>query len=226
VGNGPSLNKMQLAALKSELVFVLNGFACHPILDLWQPVALCLADPLYFDRHELLLGEFDLMRKRLPGASFFLPLAAYEASRKHSLLPPDRSFFCCQRGSMALQRAFNVDLTRAVPGVQNVALLAITVSLYMGCNPVYLIGMDHDFLASPKTPTYFSNDYNSRASSQAKAYGIDNWDYLSVIKAVERIFAGYVNINRSAQKRGQSIMNASVGGYLDVFPRVAFDSLF
>src|SRR5437879_2040487 len=49
VGNGPSLNKLRLEHLAKELVFVVNGFACHPILESWQPVALCLADSLYVE---------------------------------------------------------------------------------------------------------------------------------------------------------------------------------
>jgi len=227
VGNGPSLNKIPLERLKCELVFAVNGFASHEILDTWQPIALALTDPVYFERPDTFAAEFARTRTRLKDCSFFVPLAYRRAVERYSLLPLNRCFYSHMSGSMARQRIFPVDLTGPVPNSQTVTLFAILLSLYMGCNPIYLVGMDHDFLATPKNPTHFSSAYESDLSENDKTkIGFQNWTYLQLIDAVKLMFEGYANLKNVATKRRQIIYNASVGGYLDVFPRVTFDDIF
>ncbi len=225
LGNGPSLNQLHLECLQNELVFAVNGFACHPILDVWQPAVLALGDPSYSEKYESFLAEFEQIRKRLSTCSFFLPLSFWRTFTRHRLLPAERCFYSCLRGNMAFQKRFTVDLTRPVPGGQTVALFAILISLYMGCNPIYLVGMDHDFLATPKAPTHFSDAYEaSVAGSEVPRFS--TWTYLRLVQAVTRMFEGYVNIKRVADSRGQCILNATPGGFLDVFPRVQYECLF
>ncbi len=227
LGNGPSLNQLCLDHLEKEVVFAVNGFACHPIIDTWQPAALALADPLYFEKHEAYAGEFQLMRAKLPTSVFFLPLVFHQIVSKFRLLPAERCFYASLNGNMAYHRRVSVDLTGSVPGGQTVTLFAIQAALYMGCNPIYLIGMDHDFLANPKSATHFSSSYESTVEKEYQdQHRFTNWNYLDLIHAVGRMFQGYVNIRRVAEARGQKVFNATAGGFLDVFPRVDFDQLF
>jgi hypothetical protein len=186
-------------------------------------VALAVVDPIFFKRPDIFAAEFAKMRMRLKESSFFVPLAYRKVVEEQGLLPLDRCFFSHMSGSMARHRNFSVDLTGSVPAVQTVSLFAIMLSLYMGCNPIYLIGMDHDFLADPKHQTHFSDAYESTLSESEKAeVGIDQWSYLRLIQAVEIMFGGYKNLKGVADRRHQEIYNASEGSYLDVFPFVSF----
>lgn len=226
LGNGPSLDKVDLTLLKDELVFVVNGFACHRILDVWQPVALTLADPSYFERPEIYQSEFKLMRERLKACLYFVPLRYRDVILQHDLLPMDRCRFIHIAGNMAYHRKFALDITRPIPGGQTVTLAAILISLYMGCNPVYLLGVDHDFLATPSKPTHFAGGYEANVSKQEKqAISFQSWGYLKLIKAVDLMFEGYVNLGNMAAAENRRIFNATPGGFLDVFERVELNDI-
>jgi hypothetical protein len=221
VGNGPSLRHHDLANLEKEVVMVSNGFACHPILSHWQPFSLTLIDPLYFDRWEEFRGEFERMRKHLR-CLFFIPTTAREVVVRHGLLPIERCRFVSHAGSMAYHDTWVPDLTRVMPGAQNVTLQLIASALYMGCDPIYLIGLDHDFLATPKKATHFSDNYESDVTIPL----YPSWEYIKLIRACELMWLGYENISKVAARRGQGIINASHGGFLDVFPRADYPRLF
>ena len=45
-------------------------------------------------------------------------------------------------------------------------------------------------------------------------------------KAVELMFEGYVNLGNMAAAENRRILNSTPGGFLDVFERVEFSSLF
>lgn len=221
LGNGPSLNRHDLGLLKSEVVLVSNGFACHPILQSWQPEVLGLCDPLYFEHPDEFAGEFKKMRERLR-CDFFAPIAAREVISERGLLPLERCYYHYGYGSMADHPLWTLDLARPMPSGQTVTLLLICIALYMGCDPVYLLGMDHDFLASPKKQTHFSEDYE---------FGVNvpmypSMSYLELMDACRLMWRGYEHVKRVASQRGQRVFNASEGGFLDVIPRVEYTKLF
>lgn len=221
VGNGPSLARHNLELLKDELVLVSNGFACHPILKSWQPFAITLADPLYFEKWQEFGDEYAKMRSNLD-CNYFLPVSGHRCVVENVLLPPDKCHYYFPAGSMAHQSDWDVDLTIPMPAGQNVTHQIISQALYMGCGPIYLIGMDHDFLASPKKATHFSKEYE--ANLKLDLY--PTWSYLKLIEANKLMWEGYYNLKRVASRRGQQVLNASIGGFLDVFPRVNYKELF
>jgi len=226
IGNGPSLNLQNLSLLKGELTFVVNSFWRHPILSSWQPVGLALADPLYFRQDIKRQHEFAGMHHNITEGAFFVPLSAHNIISSNNLLPEDRTFYCSLCGSMERLEDFDYDLTKPIPGCQTVTLFAIMIALYMGCNPVYLIGMDHDFLATPSDPTHF---YNTEAEARMRPEdekGFVTWSYEELMVAVTKMWRGYQNLKHVSEKRGYEIYNATEGGFLDVFPRVKFEELF
>ena len=225
LGNGPSLNALNLESLTGEISIACNGFSCHPILDTWQPYALCLADPDYFLHADRFAAEFKRIGKRMPTTEVFAPLEGVRVLSECGAIRPDFLNFCCLHSNMVYHRTFSVDLTMPVPMGQTVTLFAIAVSLYLGCDPIYLLGMDHDFLAQPKKPTHFSDDYDT-GDSPEEVLSYSSWSYLRLIRAVGNMFEGHSNLRRVAQGRGQRIINASAGGFLDVYPRVVFSELF
>ncbi len=225
IGTGPSLNSQNLGWLANDLVFAANGFWRHPILVNWQPVSLALADPDYFNGSGVWNSEFAGLRRVASTSVFFVPLNARSVIQSQGWLPEDRTFYCAMYGNMARVKNFSYDLTQPIPGCQTVSLFSIMIALYMGCNPIYLVGMDHDFLATPSKPTHFYEG-NDLPENSPEVDTFSTWSYDKLMAAVLDMWGGYRNLKRMAASQGQYIYNATAGGFLDVFPRVNFESLF
>ena len=224
VGNGPSLQRQDLSRLAGERLFVVNGFWRNPGLAK-QPTAICLADPLWFEENALLEEEIASMRAVATTGDFFLPTWGKAAAEARGLFPHDRAFYCKFYDSMETAEGFEFDLTGPIPAVQSVSQFAILVALYMGCNPIYLIGMDHDWLSSPSVAIthFYDPDENAPNTGDSVDHG---QTYGQNLEAVAKLWRGYGNLRRVATDNGRQIINATDGGFLDVFERAPYDSLF
>jgi hypothetical protein len=222
IGNGPSLAKQDLGKLAGELFFVSNGFWRHPILEKLQPVSLALCDPAYFDGAAKWDAEFAGIRAGVRAGLFLVPRIARPMLRQRELLPEARTYYCEFYGNMARLPHFTFDLAQPLPNCQTVTLFSIMIALHMGCNPIYLLGMDHDFLVTPTQATHFYQDDLEPASDDC----YEEWPYDRLLEAVLNMWKGYRHLKAVAENQGRQILNASEGGYLDVFKRVHFESLF
>jgi hypothetical protein len=84
--------------------------------------------------------------------------------------------------------------------------LAIPWAMYMGCNPIYLIGCD--------------------CTSTGHAYKEEVHPEENVVRETDRIIESYRAVRKVAEVNGFSIYNATKGGELEVFERVNFNELF
>ena len=220
VGNGPSLNSQDLAPLGSELTFVSNAFFKHPVLAEWKPSYYFLTDPLYFDGSEASSQVFQELVGAVGSTVYFLPASALEVVREQTLLNEDEAFYVGMVGDLAHDPAWSPDLTKALPGVRTVVQLGIIAAMYMGCSPIYLLGMDHDWLAHKGEQQNF---YQGR--SMGSEGTLDDWRYQDLMEAVLTMWRGYRSIRRVAESMNIRIVNASQGGFLDVFERGDYESV-
>ncbi len=174
------------------------------------------------ERHE---GELAEVRRRLPETHFFVPMWARPAVTSAGLLPAERTYYCDMVPPIFDCPDFSFDLTGEIPSVSTVTQMAIMVALYMGCSPVYLIGMDHSWLATPAGLEHFyapmTPDELSRATSEPPRQ-----TYRELLEYVTWVWDGHANLRSVAERAGRSVVNASEGGFLDVYERVDFESLF
>ena len=93
----------------------------------------------------------------------------------------------------------------------------LQLAVYMGFNPIYLVGVDLDWktFRGSNDPNHFDPGYNSRSHTQEK--------YQEITRAQTR---AYEIAKVATDKAGIEIFNATVGGKLEVFPRVRFEGLF
>ncbi len=224
IGNGPSLRTQDLGPLANEITFVMNAFWKHPILEQWQPTYYFLADPALFDGSEPMQRFFSDLGSRVHSTTFFVPLFAREVVRRTSLLPLDRTHFVAMRGRLKDGLADRPDFTRVVPGVMSVSQFAIMAAMYMGCSPIYLLGLDHDWLAYPGMDKHF---YASKTiENHPQAHGdLSRISYKSELESVLELWCGYEGLLKCSLKEGIAILNATNGGFLDVFERVGYESL-
>lgn len=226
VGNGPSLNLQDLDRLTGENLIVSNSFYHHPLAQSQQPVALCLADPKWFsDAQPAHQRDLNQMRQVLRATNFFVPTWAFESVANHSLLPTERTFYCRMEGGTHESSEFSYDLTRPIPGVWNVSHFQIMVALFMGCNPIYLVGMDHDWFSAGNRLSHFY-DEDAGPSDSGQTSQRPQRDYDDLLLEVLRVWHGHRHLRVVAERNGHTILNATAGGLLDVYERAAFDSLF
>jgi hypothetical protein len=142
--NGPSLAAQDIEPLAREITITANGFFKHPMVEKWQPTYHCLCDPVYFDGSPAMEVFMQAMLQRLTSSRFVVSAAAL---RSHThIFREDRSYYVALRGKLKDGLPEFPDLTRSLPAAENVAQLALMTALHMGCNPIYLLGADHDGL--------------------------------------------------------------------------------
>lgn len=224
LGNGPSLNSQDLDLLVGENVFAVNSFCRNPLVAKQQPIALCLADPRWFSGTASHQADLHMMNDALEATSFFVPAWAHDAVTQDKLLPPDRTFYCRMEGSLHDSPQFSFDLGHTIPGVYNVGQFAIMVALYMGCDPIYLLGMDHDWFA-PSAPVkhFYTADGTDPRREPVAPSRLSNEDLL--LEGF-KVFRGHRHLMQLAEEHGRRILNATAGGQLDVYERADYDSLF
>jgi hypothetical protein len=219
LGTGPSVGRQNLAPLSSEITFAVNSFWRHPELLRWQPTYYLLTDGLFFSgkpEHD------DFVRKAAAAAhtsQFFVPLQYREHAR--SLIPEERLHYLSIDGFLWHRQYKGVDLSKTIHSPSTVVQTAMLVALYMGCSPLYLLGLDHTWAAEP-SGSYFhdgKNAFQAAPSNNTVSYG-----YLC--EFIGNVWVGYESIHQLASERGAQIFNATRGGALDLFERVEYESLF
>lgn len=223
LGNGPSLNQQDLSLLRDEITLVTNNFYRHPVLrETWQPGYYFLSDPLYFDGTTVGLEEFSKMTHAISSAPFFVPHYARSFVDATSALPADRTYYMATCGGTEEKWQETPDLTKTIPGAQSVVQLAIMVAMYMGCSPIYLLGLDHDWLSHGGQHL----DFYSEAKAENQPQGnLPGWTYRSMMEAMLTMWNVYEMLARIARHEGIQIINSTRGGFLDVFERQSYESI-
>ena len=225
IGNGPSLNKQDLSLLANEITIVVSGFYKHPIIEKWQPSYYCFADPLFFDGSTAMGNFFQNLKQKIYSSKYLVPIYAKNVIENQELLPKEQTYYAAFRGTLSNGLNYNIDLTESIPGAQSVSQLAIMWALYMGCSPIYLLGLDHDWLSHRGMDAHFYrgttiDNYSKAEGDLSKIY------YKDDLKAVLELWKGYETILKIAANKNISIINATEGGFLDVFERREYKSIF
>lgn len=113
-----------------------------------------------------------------------------------------------------------VDLSR-VPPIWSVSELAITIAVYMGFEKIYLLGIDHDWFNGLFVYFY---DHKTQHALKPDEKQLDVVDAEFQMRRHAEIFRKYKYLYGIKQNIYNA--NANPNHYLDVFPKVDFDSLF
>ena len=203
IGNGPSLNKMDLSPLAEYHTFGLNKiFLIFEKYDL-NLSYLVATNPLVIEQSK------EVYEKGL-GFPLFLSHTASEgvvADRKH-----------IERLHTLNLWSFYSDITQPICEGNTVTYVAMQLAFFMGFKRVFLIGVDHSFKqsgASHETQVYNGDDENHFHPDYFKG---QKWQLADVYGSeVSYHLANYHFINDERQ-----IMDATLGGKLDVFPKIDF----
>lgn len=141
VGNGPSLRDQDLTRLRGEVVFVVNRFIHHPDAEAIDPTYYVIVDPK-FATGQWGTDFVEQVERRLPRVEVFLTPDGVSLVRERGLLRHHvvRAVLPNQQLHFGYSEA--VDLTRGVPGMDNVTKVALMAAVYMGCTEINLLGVD------------------------------------------------------------------------------------
>jgi len=208
--------------LKDQITFVASGFWKHDAVLSWQPTYYSLSDPNFFNDSPQTQNFYQSMNQRIHSSTFFVPLhRGFDAVRKHGFLPVDRTYYIASVGTNVSSN----DLTGVVQGFGSVSAFALSQAIYMGCSPIYLLGFDHDYLANRGVDRHFYKGGTIVGHKLTDVPLADRVPYDDEMRASLGLWSNYRALKAIADKKGMQIFNCTRGGYLDVFPRLDYESL-
>ena len=225
IGNGPSLGNQDISALKGELLFTMNSFDRHPLCRQLQPVYHFLADPGVNDNSPVQEAILARIEDGIGESTVFIPAwpslesATLQHWRSAGQLYPVPILGALSDGPVTV-----FDMCVGFPGVQTVAHFALMAAVYMGCNPIYLTGLDSDWAASPYLYRHFYREPTLDETWDRTEYE-KRWTYKHILEATLTMWKGYENLLEFCGRRKVDVYNCTAGGLLDIFPRKRLENV-
>jgi len=219
VGNGPSLNDTPMHLLKDEHVICFNRF--HLMFErlAWRPGMYAVSD----DRVAFDIAE-ELVAHVLPEVdyAFFPDIHPFNVDFRKIIPARDNVYW------LYLDR---LDFSDRLPYAgmnKTVANVAMQVLAYLGFNPIYLIGVDMSYSRPESVMATNARDWTSTADDDPNHFDPRYFGHGRKYHnpRMDETKERYERAREFYSHRGVEIVNAGVGGELDVFPRVPFRSLF
>lgn len=219
IGNGPSLNKTDLEALKNEVTFAVNGFFLKAKELSWKPTFYVVEDHLVAEDRVNWINKFKGPIKLFPAYLGYM----FEKS--------DDTIFYNHRPRKSYPHGydFSMEADKITYTGCTVTFSMMQLAAYMGFEEIYLIGVDASY-AIPDD------------AKEGKDYGVGVLDMQSDDPnhfdpnyfgkgfrwhdpQVEKMVEAYSEARRTLEGTGQTIYNATIGGMLEVFERRDFNKI-
>jgi hypothetical protein len=223
VVNGPSINTQKLEKFENDIIFSVNAFYKHKNISKLQPKYNFLLDSNLFNNETINTSLFyDELLNTLTNTIFFLPLfRGYKSVIKNNILPINKTFFTAMGGD----ENGDLDFTSVIPSFHGVGAYALSAAIYMGCNPIYLVGFDHDYLANRGKDHHFYQGSTVSVDNKEELSLADRIPYDDEMLSNYYLWQNYRYLLKIACKKGIKVFNATNGGFLDVFDRYDFDKI-
>ena len=221
IGNGPSLNDLDLSLLAGTHTIGVNGiFYADDLL----PEQLS-----YYVVEDSLVVRDNLQR-----------IAAYKAG--HRFFPSiyremigesaNTSFFMMNRGFYARKSPafcvprFSTDVAQRIYAGQSVTTMNLQLAYYMGFTEVILIGMDFSY--SIPDSSIIDGAHITSTEDDPNHFHPDYFGKGKVWKdpKLDRVLANYALAKQMYEADGRRIINATPAGNLHLFDRKPFDEIF
>lgn len=216
IGNGPSLNLVDLSLLKNEITFGVNAIYKKTREHDFLPTFHVVEDYLVAaDRCDEIIS--------LNGTTKFTGNHLNDLLKDESFIHLNTSF---NYGDYRNFPDFSTNVARKIYVGGTVTYLCMQLAYYMGFSKVVLVGFDHSYTIPENhkvdgtvitsvgsDPNHFDGSYFG--------YG-KKWH----LPMVERMEIAYQKAKKVFENDQRSIINATPGGNLEVFERVTYESLF
>lgn len=216
LGNGPSFGDIDLGALRNDVTIAINRFVDHPMARTYNPTFYFLSGDFWFDGSPLSAEFLASVTASTPSSEYFVRLMHASNILRYRTLPISRTHFIPIRGVLAEPETQigSVDFQQPVPCGVNSLLDAVLVALHLGCNPIYLLGAEHDWMATRNEYRHF---YDKQPAIPDYFKHITEFSYYEKILFTEHVWQGHINLKRAADHLGCQIINLTPGSFLDVY---------
>lgn len=223
IGNGPSLQKMDLSPLRNELTIGFNGiYKAFPEWG-WHTDFLLFED---IEQTEIRGPEIPSVRGPQKMSAIY---NAY-AFRHH----PGMLYMNCRYIDRiywkSLRPMFSLDFSNIVYLGSTVTYIGLQLAYHLGCDRVYLLGVDHNYGELPKkfppgkiVITEENIEEVRRCHFSSAYYKVGDVIGVPNVEAQEDF---YRHAREVYEAHGRRIYNVGVDSHLDVFERADFASLF
>jgi len=209
IGNGPSLKGTDLSKLRNEITIASNSiFLLFSETD-FHPTFYTVEDRLVAeDRAEEI--------NNLMGIIKVIPW-----DLKQYLKKDENTVYTNFIRNYSNFPQFSSKFSKKVYWGGTVTFLNLQLAYYLGCREVYLVGVDHDY----KQPSPEDQKEGNVITSKTADLNHFHPDYFGPgyrwhDPQVERMKKAYIESKRFFESHGGIIYNATIGGKLEVFPRV------
>lgn len=223
IGNGPSLNKCDLTKLKDEFTFGVNGIYLN-----YDNMGFA---PYYYVVEDTFVAEDradEINKYKGPQKQFFGNYLGYCIKDK-----PDNLWLNVIADYRNYEDFphFSKNLLRRVWVGGTVTYLCLQIAYYMGFEEIYMIGFDHSYHI-PKD-AIITNEREAGFDILSQSDDVNHFhpDYFGKgyrwhDPKVERMEKAFIKARKAFESDGRTIKNATVGGYLEAFDRVEYETLF
>ncbi|CAH2029929.1 glycosyltransferase [Trichlorobacter ammonificans] len=206
IGNGPSLNKMDLSFLEQEICFGMNRI--YLIFDKWKfrPTYYVSVNPLVIEQ-----SADDILA---------LPMPKFLSHKGINFVKDPRDIMFIAEHP---QWEFSTTPYAGLHEGWTVTYVAMQLAYFMGFSEVVLIGVDHHFV----TP----GDPNKEVISQGDDPNHFHPDYFGKgmrwhLPDLERSERSYNLAKNAYESSGRIIVDATLDGKLTIFPKVDYKDYF
>ena len=171
--------------------------------------------------------------RSLPTRLFF-HINGKEFIEQKKLFPEQQINYIGVQGFFREKGRFNIDIDKPIPIFKNTVVGTIMIAVYMGFEEIYLLGCEHNFLASPNPYGYghFYEEYqfDIKSSKDLEYSTIRDKSFLAYEQRINQISALFRNYRLLKTKLASNhpsvkIYNATPNSFLDVFPAVNFEDI-
>lgn len=208
IGNGPSLKQTDLSLLKNEYTFGLNR------------IYMNFSRMGFETTYHVVVNELVVEQCADEIARLRMPKFVGWHCRNLIRFTDDMQFLWTRSG---LRSWFFTDLTEGCWEGSTVTMVAIQLAYYMGFSEVILIGVDHSyrFEGNPHAAVVSQGDDPNHFDPNYFGKGF-RW-HLPDLEGSE---LSYRVAKHVFETSGRRIVDATVGGKLQVFPKIDYKSLF
>jgi hypothetical protein len=207
IGNGPSLKQTDLKKLEGEFSIGLNR--------------IFLAFPELGFKTSMLLSINDLVVEQSAAEIQGLGIPTFVSWRARRWLKPAENLFFLYTTYTGPK--FATDVTGRLWEGATVTYTALQLAYYMGFETVILIGVDHNFVTQGKPNTTVVSQGDDPNHFHPGYFGKGFRWQLPDLETSER---AYRMARQAYEADGRRVLDATVGGKLQVFPKVEYESLF
>jgi len=209
IGNGPSISKMDLSPLKSEITFGLNRiYLAFDRLPFMPTYYVCV--------NELVLEQFAPEINELPMPKFL------NWNRRDYFDSKDSSV-CFLNFSLALRDGFTTNINNKFYSGGTVTYVAIQLAYIMGFSEIILIGVDHSFKDKGipnKVEVRTSDEDTNHFHPNYFPKGV-KWQLPDLLRSEH----AYMMAREKIENRGRFILDATENGKLTVFEKAIFKDM-